>query len=122
MRDPMKLTELSRRELLKAGAYGAAAVSLGILPAAANAATAVQVEGPIPVTPISKPYGSAMVPGTRSFNLLQKYGYVEEEFFISGRANIYGPAVRQSQRDADIDLKPISTLMHENVPYTTRVV
>lgn len=101
---------------------GAAAASFGIIPSFANAAEAVQVEGPISTSSTSKPYGSAMVPGTRSDNLLQKYGYVEEEIFISGRANAYGPAVKRSQRTENIDLKPISTLTQTGVPYTTRLL
>ncbi len=41
------------------------------------------VAGPIPVTPTSHPFlgaGEAM----------EKVGYVEEEYFLSGRANVYG--------------------------------
>ena len=75
-----------------------------------HAATAVpKVTGPIPVTATSYPFGAAdhtMLPQD-----LKRLGYIEEEFLISGTANVYdwpglGPA---SVRVA-------------NAPYTTRVL
>ena len=67
------------------------------------------VSGPLPVTATSYPFGAAdhtLVPEDLKAN-----GYVEEEFIVSGKANVYdwpapGPAV---VRTAD-------------VPYTTRVL
>jgi hypothetical protein len=67
------------------------------------------ITGPIPATADSYPFGAAdrtLVPED-----LKKQGYVEEEYFASGKANVYdwpapGPAV---VRTAD-------------VPYTTRVL
>jgi Alpha/beta hydrolase domain len=79
-------------------------------PCRAMAATSVpKVTGPIPVTATSYPFGAAdhtMLPQN-----LKTLGYVEEEFLISGTANVYdwtgqGPA---SVRVA-------------NAPYTTRVL
>ena len=67
------------------------------------------VSGPVPATATSYPFGAAdrtLVPEDLKAN-----GYVEEEFIVSGKANVYdwpapGPAV---VRTAD-------------VPYTTRVL
>jgi len=79
-------------------------------PCRAMAATSVpKVTGPIPVTATSYPFGAAdhtILPQN-----LKTLGYVEEEFLISGTANVYdwtgqGPA---SVRVA-------------NAPYTTRVL
>jgi predicted DNA-binding protein with PD1-like motif len=67
------------------------------------------VTGPLPVTPDSYPFGAA--DHTRVAGDLRTVDYVEEEFLISGSANIYdwpqpGPAVVRTSR----------------VPYTTRVL
>ncbi len=79
-------------------------------PVAALAHTAVpRVRGPLPVTATSYPFGAAnhtLVPQD-----LHKYGYVEEEYLVSGTANVYtwpapGPAAVRTA----------------NVPYTTRVL
>jgi Alpha/beta hydrolase domain len=68
-----------------------------------------RVTGPLPVTPASYPFGAAdhqLVPQD-----LARAGYVEEEYLVSGRANVYswpapGPAVVRTP----------------NAPYTTRVL
>jgi Alpha/beta hydrolase domain len=79
-------------------------------PAAATAATPEpKVTGPIPVTATSHPFGAAdheMIPEN-----LRRYGFVEEEYLVSGEANIYewpaaGPA----------------TVRKSGVPYTTRIL
>ena len=79
-------------------------------PASATATAAVPtVTGPIPVTATSHPFGAAdqeLVPED-----LARYGYVEEEYLVSGTANVYdwpaaGPAVVRTP----------------NVPYTTRIL
>jgi len=81
-------------------------------PAAAPARAAIpipSVTGPVPVTPSSYPFGAAdheLVPED-----LKTIGYVEEEFLVSGTANVYdwpqsGPAVVRTP----------------GVPYTTRVL
>ena len=87
------------------------AVAIGLLgPAVAEAAVPVPtVTGPLPVSEASHPFGAAqyqMVPED-----LSKDGYVEEEYFVSGLANVYewpaaGPAVVRTP----------------NAPYTTRIL
>lgn len=78
-------------------------------PSTAAATPLPKVAGPLPVTSQSYPFGAAE--HTRVPSDLAKDGYVEEEFLLSGAANVYewpqpGPAgVRSS-----------------NVPYTTRVL
>jgi hypothetical protein len=92
------------------GARRAVALFAFTIPLAALAAPPVpEVTGPIPATEASYPFGAAdhqLKPQN-----LKKYGYVEEEYFASGAANIYtwpapGPAV---VRTAD-------------TPYTTRML
>jgi hypothetical protein len=84
--------------------------AVGGYAAPASAKTAVpDVVGPLPVTAESYPFGAAdheMVPED-----LGKVGYVEEEYLVSGKANVYdwpapGPAVVRTA----------------NAPYTTRVL
>ena len=78
-------------------------------PAAEAAVPKPQVVGPLPVTADSYPFGAAdhqLVPQN-----LRRRGYVEEEYLVSGKANVYdwpapGPAV---VRTAD-------------APYTTRIL
>src|SRR5688572_19107839 len=69
----------------------------------------VRVVGPLPVSADSYPFGAA--DHTRVPEDLKKVGYVEEEFLISGVANVYdwtteGPARARTA----------------NAPYTTRVL
>jgi hypothetical protein len=68
-----------------------------------------QIDGPIPVSADAHPFGGAAF--TRTAQDLAKLGYVEEEYFLSGTANVYdwpaaGPAVVRSA----------------GAPYTTRVL
>src|SRR3954447_21865267 len=81
-------------------------------PAAAQAAVPVpvpEVAGPIASTATSHPFGGAadqLVPEN-----LPSVGYVEEEYFVSGKANVYewpqaGPAVVRTP----------------DAPYTTRIL
>ena len=68
-----------------------------------------RVVGPIATTAQSYPFGAA--DHTRAPQDLRKLGYVEEEYFFSGAANVYdwpanGPAVVRTA----------------NAPYTTRVL
>jgi hypothetical protein len=81
-----------------------------VAPSVAGAAVPVPtVTGPLPVTATSHPFGGAMyqmVPQD-----LSKRGYVEEEYFVSGLANVYdwpaaGPAVVRTP----------------DAPYTTRIL
>src|SRR3954449_7238986 len=84
-----------------AGAMAAAV--LGVIaclsPAAAAATPVPSVTGPLPATAASYPFGAAdhqMVPQD-----LRRDGYVEEEYFLSGTANVYGPtATPRSTRSA----------------------
>ena len=74
-----------------------------------SSATAQSVTGPIPVTAESVPFLAA------DRNLepmdLKKYGYVEEEFVVSGKANVYDWAT-----DGTVSIKT------PGVPYGTRIL
>lgn len=75
----------------------------------ATAAESFRIEGPIAVTANSYPFGAAL--HARTAQDLAKVGYVEEEYFLSGVANVYdwpapGPAVVRTA----------------GAPYTTRVL
>ncbi|MEP7243515.1 MAG: alpha/beta hydrolase domain-containing protein [Gammaproteobacteria bacterium] len=77
--------------------------------ASADVPPGTRVVGPIPVNDESYPFGAA--DHTRTPQDLRKMGYVEEEYFFSGLANVYdwpaaGPA----------------TVRTPNAPYTTRVL
>jgi Alpha/beta hydrolase domain len=84
--------------------------ALGVACASAGAATPLpHVTGPIPVTATSYPFGAAdhtLVPED-----LRRVGYVEDEYLVSGKANVYswpapGPAVVRTP----------------DAPYTTRIL
>jgi len=77
-------------------------------PAAAQTA-AVTAQGPLPVTATSYPFGAAHE--TRTPGDLKAIGYVEDEFLVSGQANVY-------------DWPPGGTAVVRtpNAPYTTRVL
>jgi hypothetical protein len=102
---------MSRRMSWMRGSLPAVSVALALLaPSAARAAVPLPtVTGPLPVSATSYPFGAAdqqMIPQD-----LSKLGYVEEEYLVSGKANVYnwpaaGPAV---VRTAD-------------APYTTRIL
>ncbi len=67
------------------------------------------VEGPIPRTATSIPLGTAYFPGAPGSDNLADHGYQEEEYFLSGTANVY-------QYDSTGKKVEIKT---PNVPYTT---
>lgn len=69
--------------------------------------------GPIPTTDSSYPFSTMRFP-RQPFDL-EKYGYVEEEYFLSGKANVYG-FTGQSRKAEDV------TIVEEGLPYTTRVL
>jgi hypothetical protein len=71
-----------------------------------------QVQGPIPRTATSIPIGTAYLPGAFESVDLERYGYVEDEYFISGRANVY-------QYDASGRNLVVKT---PGVPYTTVIL
>ncbi|AKJ31820.1 alpha/beta hydrolase domain-containing protein [Caldimonas brevitalea] len=90
-----------------------AGVALTIAAAAPGVSKATtplpSITGPLPVTPTSYPFGAA--DHTLRPEKLKQHGYVEEEFFASGTANVYswpapGPAVVRTP----------------DAPYTTRVL
>src|SRR5215211_6200694 len=92
-------------------ALASALVGLLVAAAAAGAATPVpQVTGPLPATEASHPFGGA------AWQLrpqdLAEHGYVEEEYLISGKANVYSWA-------ADNRTAVVRT---PDVPYSTRVL
>jgi hypothetical protein len=83
-------------------------IALAVLPVFASTPVP-KVTGPLPVSAESYPFGAA--DHTRVPEDLKKIGYVEEEFLVSGTANVYdwpepGPAVVRTP----------------NAPYTTRVI
>jgi hypothetical protein len=67
------------------------------------------VRGPIPATAQSYPFGAA--DHTRAPQDLRKIGYVEEEYFVSGTANVY-----------DWPSSGAAVVRTANAPYTTRVL
>jgi alpha/beta hydrolase family protein len=70
------------------------------------------VTGPIPRTETSIPIGAAYFPGAPGSVNLADYGYVEDEYFLSGTANVY-------QYDASGKNVEVKT---PNVPYTTVIL
>lgn len=66
-----------------------------------------KVEGPIPVTETSHPFSAANY--ARKPLDLDLYGYTEEEYFLSGTANVY-------QGETELELK------HEALPYKNRIM
>jgi hypothetical protein len=80
-------------------------------------------EGPITIEG-SEPYGTATRAGSFEAMLLDEYDYVEEEFFVSGTANTYGPSSTRPLADGEEldDLEPLSTARERDLPYTTRVL
>lgn len=67
-----------------------------------------EVEGPIPVTETSHPFSSMKY--VREPLDLVAYGYVEEEYFLSGTANVY--------EEAGDSMK----VKHESLPYKNRIL
>ncbi len=76
---------------------------------AVGATPVPKVTGPIPVTPDSYPFMAANK-STPAFDLT-KAGYVEEEYLVSGNANVYDWAADGSM-----------TVKTPNAPYTTRIL
>lgn len=83
----------------------------GFLPCFADTPKLPTMIGPIPVTAESQIYGAAYVPGSPQSVDLDSFGYVEEEYFLTGKANLY-------QYDSDYRL----TVKQADIPYTTRIV
>ena len=70
-----------------------------------------KVAGPIPVSADSPIYGAEDTPGATSSVKLKEHGYVEEEFFLSGKANTYRYDENWNRQ-----------LKQAEVGYTTRLV
>src|SRR6185436_15559271 len=89
------------------------AVTCGVAPVRAQTAPAVapipEVTGPIAVTATAVPL--MMSSRLQTVVDLPKAGYVEEEFFLAGRANVY---------DWSADGQPVAKT--PNAPYTTRLM
>jgi hypothetical protein len=83
----------------------------------------IQVEGPI-ATEMSLPYGSVWRNGDEQSHLLQQFDYLEEEFFVSGEANVYGPSQSYvgGSTTLNLDSVPLTTLCRRGVPYKTRTL
>lgn len=92
--------------------FGASiAAWVAALSLATHAAAQVHsVEGPVPATPDSAVYGASETPWAALSVPLSPYGYIEEEYFISGQADAF--------RHADGGVAPFRT----DLPYTTRIV
>jgi hypothetical protein len=71
-----------------------------------------QVTGPIPRTATSIPIGTAYLPAALGSVNLADHGYVEEEYFVSGTANVY-------EYDASGKHVVVKT---PDVPYTTVIL
>jgi hypothetical protein len=85
---------------------------LGLTTLATSSTPIPTVVGPIPVTPVSYPLTAA-----NRQNLpidLASYGYVEEEFIISGNANVYGWGTETDPNKVWV--------ITPNAPYTTRIL
>ena len=78
---------------------------------AAGARTPIpRVTGPLPVSATSYPFGAAdhqLVPQD-----LARRGYVEEEYLVSGKANVYQLAVHSGP----------AVVRTPDAPYTTRII
>lgn len=122
--------QIPRRAFVRGAATAAAALIAGGLDAPLRAAPAddrLTFRGPIPVTATSKPWGTAMDSGPREA-AVRLYSYVEEEYFLSGVANVYGPengsspSPGQSTFDFALQMKPLARLMRPNIPFVTRAI
>ncbi len=93
------------------GGLLATVLALAAAPAMASTPTP-QVSGPFPQSEASHAFGGAAY--TLRPEDLSKQGYVEEEFFVSGKANVYDWAPAGS-KDAAVVKTP-------DAPYTTRIL
>jgi hypothetical protein len=69
-----------------------------------------------------------MVEGTEAYGLLKEFDYVEEEFFLSGQANVYGPESPEPAQQVETSealsfaVKPLSRVCRSAAPYKTRAL
>ncbi len=98
--------------MFTSGGRAVLAAALTVLATAASAAAATpipEVEGPLPVTADSHPFGGAQ--WQLRAQDLQANGYVEEEYIVRGKANVY---------EWGADNKAV--VRTPDVPYSTRVL
>jgi hypothetical protein len=98
----MRSVRTARTALLLLG------VGIHLMPALAQNSVLPSVSGPIPQTATSHSMNAAMYELTPEN--LDKYGYIEEEFLISGKANIY------DESNSAISVKA------SDAPYTSRIL
>jgi hypothetical protein len=104
---PMKITKISD---VTSVFFGLLCLMALLNPTSVQAAASIPaVKGPIPVTAASYPFGAAF--RTNAPQDLSQIGYVEEEYLVSGFANVY---------DFDADSKVVVKTPH--APYTTRIL
>lgn len=107
------ITATARRLLCLAGLLSLALHSVTLhsqpLSSVFDATNLPQVAGPVPVTAQSHPFGAAA--HTMKPQNMADLGYIEEEFFISGQANVYDWPERGKLEVRTAD-----------VPYTTRLL
>lgn len=118
-------TTIDRRSAL---AGMAALGAVAAFPArGAGAAVPITFTGPIPTGPGNVPWGTAMDGGAKEA-ALRHYGYVEEEYFLSGACGVYGPGGSpehkpgQTHLEFAAQLDPLAKLVRENVPFRTRAI
>ena len=87
--------------------------------------TPPRIVGPIPVTSDSRPTTTTATAGSFTAGLLKQFDYVEEEYFLFGYANIYGPGTKAKPGNtlAQVeDLRPLGGLVRPRMPYATRLL
>jgi hypothetical protein len=72
---------------------------------------AARWSGPIPESAGSHIFAPAILPGTAEEKAMKAAGYVQEEYLLSGTANVYG-----QRSDGSLEVKRAA------VPYTTRLI
>jgi hypothetical protein len=96
-----------------------AALLLGLVTKAFSGSQPVQaadsvplpaVTGPIPITDASRPFWDRMGPPREA---ALKAGYVEEEYFVKGTANVY---------EWNTGVSAVPVVRTPNAPYTTRII
>ncbi len=105
------MSSLFRWTLFVAALLLMLAVTSFSLPPAAQAASGVPlptVTGPIPVTATSRPFEDRLGPPLIA---AQKADYLDQEFFVSGMANVY-----------DWDANGNAVVRTPNAPYETRII
>jgi Alpha/beta hydrolase domain len=87
--------------------------------------TLPRIVGPVPVTATSRPFASVLRTGEYNVRIMKEYDYVEEEYFLFGHANLYGPGAEAApgSKGSDIErMRPLAGVVKANVPYATRLL